>query len=303
MKTAPTRNRVFAAFARTAASAAVFFALACGPEAPVATITDATTVTDDVGRAVAVPESVTRVVTLSPNITELLFTIGAGERIAGADDFSNYPEQARALTKVGGMQPNIEKIVSLRPQLVLASTEGNHPNLAPALAAANIPLFVVRTDRIEEIPAAMSRLATIMDLDAERAIADFRKAIAAEKRTRASAPRVLFAVWTDPLYVGGRNTFTDDILKLAGAQNAVQVTGWPQYSLEALVAAPPDLFLYPRGAVTPEQIAALQKRVPEMKAEIVAVDEDIFQRPGPRVVEAAKRLNGILDAFEARRSR
>lgn len=298
MKTARTRNRVAAALARTAASAAVFFALACGSEEPAAT-----TSTDDVGRGVAVPARITRVVTLSPNITEMLFAIGAGDRIVGADDFSNYPKQARALTRVGGMQPNIEKIVTLRPELVLASTEGNHPNLVPALTAANIPLFVLRTDRIEEIPLAMSRLASMMDVDAERVIADFRNAIAAEKRTRTHPPRVLFAVWTDPLYVGGRDTFTDDILKLTGAQNVVQVTGWPQYSLESLVAAPPDLFLYPRGAVTPEQIAALQKRVPEMRAEIVAVDEDIFQRPGPRVVEAAKRLNGILDAFEARRSR
>ncbi len=247
------------------------------------------------GRDVAVPARVTRVVTLAPNLTEMIFAIGAGEKIAGADDFSNFPAAARAIPKVGGMQPNIEKIVALHPDLVIASTEGNHPNLAPALAAANVPLFVIRTDRISEIPAAMSRLATIFDVDASRVVRDFEAAVAAQKRTRTSPPRVMFAVWTDPLYVGGRDTFTDDILQLTGARNAVEVTGWPQYSLESLVAAPPDLILYPRGAVTPQQIAALQQRVPELKAQIIAVDEDIFQRPGPRVVEAARRLNAILD--------
>jgi iron complex transport system substrate-binding protein len=141
----------------------------------------------------------------------------------------------------------------------------------------------------------MARLGRIFDVDTTRVVRDFEAAIAAQKRVRPDRPRVMFAVWTDPLYVGGRNTFTDDILQLAGATNAVEVTGWPQYSLESLLATPPDLILYPRGAVTPEQITALQKRVPELKAEIIAVDEDIFQRPGPRVVEAARRLNAILD--------
>jgi len=75
----------------------------------------------------------------------------------------------------------------------------------------------------------------------------------------------------------------------------VQVTGWPQYSLESFIASPPDLILYPRGAVTPEQVEALRQRAPEVRAEIVAVNEDIFQRPGPRVAEAAKALNAILD--------
>ncbi|MEA2462957.1 MAG: cobalamin transport system substrate-binding protein [Acidobacteriota bacterium] len=290
MTTATTRSLLTAAVARTAASAAVFFALACAGERPVATAKD------DLGREVAVPPRLTRVVTLSPNLTEMIFAIGAGERIAGADDFSNFPVAARDLPKVGGMQPNIEKIVALRPDLVIASTEGNHPNLAPALAAANVPLFVVRTDRINQIPPAMTRLGKLFDVDTTRVVRDFEAALAAQKRVRPHPPRVMFAVWTDPLYVGGRETFTDDILQLTGATNAVQVTGWPQYSLESLLAAPPDLILYPRGAVTPEQLTALQQRVPELKAKIVAVDEDIFQRPGPRVVEAARRLNAILDA-------
>jgi iron complex transport system substrate-binding protein len=271
---------------------ALLLALAC-TERPTTTATTR----DDVGRDVAVPSRITRVVTLAPNLTEMIFAVGAGEKIVGADDFSNFPPPARALPKVGGMQPNIEKIVALRPELVIASTEGNHPNLAPALAAAGIPLFVVRTDRLAEITLAMQRLGTLLGATrTDAAVRELTAAIAAQRRTRASSPRVLFAVWTDPLYVGGRNTFTNDVLQLTGAQNAVQVDGWPQYSLESLLASPPELVLYPRGAVTPEQIAALRKRVPELRADVVAVDEDIFQRPGPRVAEAAQRLNAILDA-------
>ncbi|HEX6095526.1 MAG TPA: helical backbone metal receptor [Thermoanaerobaculia bacterium] len=243
----------------------------------------------------AVPREIRRVVTLAPNLTEMIFALGAGDRIVGADDYSNHPEPAKKLPKVGGMQPNIEKIVALKPDIVFASTEGNHPNLAPALGAANIPLFVVRTDRLAEIPVAMRRLASMLGTG-DGAVAELERAVAAQKRTRANAPRVLFAVWTDPLYVAGRNTFTGDLYALTGARNAVEVTGWPQYSLESLAAAPPDILLYPRGAVTPQQVEALLQRVPGLRMRVISVNEDIFQRPGPRMAEAAKALNAILDA-------
>lgn len=293
MKTTRTRKQTRFLRTTTAALAAVFFVLACGETAAPATTKD------DLGREVALPPRIARVITLAPNVTELIFAVGAGEKIVGSDDFSDFPEAARKVAKVGGMQPNVERIAALAPDVVIASTEGNHPNLVPALAAAGIPLFVVRTDRVAEVAAAMRRLGAILDAPrTEAAARELEQAIAAQRRTRTNAPRVLFAVWTDPLYVGGRDTFTDDLIRLSGAHNAVQVNGWPQYSLEALVASPPDLLLYPRGAVTPEQMRALQRRVPEMTAQIVEVDENIFQRPGPRVAEAARRLNDILDTWE-----
>lgn len=256
-------------------------------------------VQDGLGRAVVLPAHIERVVTLAPNLTEMIFAVGAGAKVVGTDDYSNFPAAARALKKVGGMQPNVEKIAALKPDLVLASSEGNHPTLAPALAAAGIPLYVVRTDRLQEIAPAMKLVGDILEAPhTDDAVRDLERNIAAQHRTRARKPRVMFAVWVDPLYVGGRETFTDDLLTLSGAQNAVLVTGWPQYSLESLLAAPPDLILYPRGAVTPRQIEALQKRVPELHAQIVPVDEDIFQRPGPRVTQAARSLNAILDQWQ-----
>ena len=245
------------------------------------------------------PVRATRVVALAPNLTEMLFAIGAGHTVIGTDDFSNYPVAAKRLPKVGGMQPDIEKIVALKPDLVIASTEGNHPNLGPALRAVRIPLFVVKTDRLAEIGEAMrvlgAKTAAPGTVDAVGAL---ERGIAAQKRSRARRPRVLFAVWTDPLYVAGRHTFTDDLFALAGAENAVQVDGWPQYSLESLVVRPPEVLLYPKGSVTPEQVEALLAKAPGVRPRVVAVDQDIFQRPGPRVVDAAKMLNAILDRAE-----
>ena len=253
--------------------------------------------TDDLGRPVALTADAARIVSLAPNLTEMLFAIGVGDRVVGVDDFSNFPPDAKRIPKVGGMQPNVEKIAALKPELVVASTEGNHPNLAPALAAASIPLYVVRTDRLDQIAPAMERIGVLLDAPrSQDAVFDLRRAIDAQRRTRSKQLRILFMVWTDPLYVAGRNTFTDDLFQLCGAQNAVQVVGWPQYSLESLVASPPDLILYPRGAVTPQQVDALMKRLPSLRAEVVSVNEDIFQRPGPRVADAARALNAILDA-------
>ena len=253
-------------------------------------------VTDGLGRSVVLPKRVDRLVTLAPNLTEMVFAVGAQEKLVGTDDYSNFPPAARAIAKVGGMQPNVEKIAALKPDLVLASSEGNPPSLAPALTAAGIPIYVVRTDRLAEIAPAMQRVGEMLDAPrTKQAVRDLERDIAAQVRQRTRKPRVMFAVWVDPLYVGGRDTFTDDLLKLTGAKNAVEVTGWPQYSLESLLASPPELVLYPRGAVTPQQIEDLRKRVPELRAGIVAVDEDIFQRPGPRVAQAARALNSILD--------
>lgn len=270
----------------------LLLALACGESRNAA-------VTDGLGRSVVLPRRVQRVVTLAPNLTEMIFAVGAEEKIVGTDDYSNFPAAARRLAKVGGMQPNVEKIAALKPDLVLASSEGNHPSLAPALAAAGIPLYVVRTDRLSEIAPAMAFIGDVLDApNTADAVLELERDIAAQRRTRTRKARTMFAVWVDPLYVGGRVTFTDDLLILTGAENAVHVHGWPQYSLESLLASPPDLILYPRGAVTPQQIVALQKRVPELRAPIVPVDEDIFQRPGPRVAQAARALNAILDDWE-----
>lgn len=257
---------------------------------------ESATTRDDLGRDVAVPPRVARVITLAPNLTELVYAIGAGAKVVGTDDFSNYPAAAQKVAKVGGMQPDIEKIAALKPDLVIASTEGNHPNLAPALAAIGVPLFVVRTDRISQISTAMTRLGELLDApDAQRAAEELQRAIEAQRRTRTRPPKILFAVWTDPLYVGGRETFVDDLLQLTGARNAVEVPAWPQYSLEALAAHPPDLILYPQTSVNPQQLATLLEKAGGLRIRSQGVDEDVFTRPGPRVGEAAAGLNAILD--------
>jgi ABC-type hemin transport system substrate-binding protein len=255
---------------------------------------------DDVGRTVAVAQPVSRVVTLAPNLTEIVYAAGGGSSLVATDDNSDFPEPARRLPKVGGMQPNVEKIAALKPDLVLASTEGNQPSLAPALAAVSIPLFVLKTDRMNEIAPAIERVGSLLGTSSSQdAASAVRKGIEAQRRTRAKSPRILFAVWADPLYVAGKATFIDDVLSLTGATNAVQVSGWPQYPLESLIAAPPDLILYPAKAVTRDALERLFRARPALLGtiELVPVDDNLFTRPGPRVSEAARVLNQVIDRW------
>lgn len=233
-------------------------------------------------------------------MTEIAFALGAGDRIVGTDDFSDEPARAKSLPKVGGVQPDVEKIVALKPDLVIANAAGLHPSVPRALAAVHVPLLVVRNERLADIAVSMRRIAGALGVSSDEATATLDGALAGQRRRRMPSPRVMLAVWTDPLYVAGRETFTDDLFALAGATNAVAVNGWPQYSLESFVAAPPDILLVPNRSVAPPQAEAFLARAHTPGVKLVFVDENVFTRPGPRVGEAARRLNAILDAWEKR---
>ncbi len=251
-------------------------------------------------RAPAVTASAHRVVTLAPSVTEMLFAMGCGADVIGTDDFSDFPPAARALPKVGRMQPDLERIAALKPDLVIGIAASSHPKLRSALDALHIPLVIVSTERLDDIPAVMRQLGTRLSCahrdDAVRALRD---ALERQRRTRSPSPRVLFAAWADPLYVAGRETYADDIFHLTGASNAIEATGWPTLSIETIILHPPDLIIYPGQAIPRAQIDSLLAR--GVHAQAVPVNESIFGRPGPRMAEAAAALNKILDTWAADR--
>ena len=249
----------------------------------------------------AAPEpahATTRIVSLAPNVTEMIYALGAGDLLAGTDAASDFPPPAKALPKVGvGLTPNIEKIVALKPTLVIAIAAGLHPNLPRALEAQHIPLLVVKTDRLADVAQSMRTIRDRVGQERTPAIAVMLRALQKQWRARSKPPRILFVVWSDPLYIAGRDTFTSDLFDICGVRNAAEVSGWPQYSLESLIASPPDLLLYPDRSVSRAQIDALKERA-KLTCAIVAVDENVFVRPGPRMAQAAAALNCIVDEWE-----
>ena len=245
------------------------------------------------------PHPTQRVVTLSPNLTEIVFAVGAGDQLVATDDYSDSPPSVKRLPKVGGVQPSLESIVAAKPTRVLAPSSANYASLDAALKANGIPLEIIRTDRIAEIPVVMQHIGD--ELHAPRtadAVNAVKNGLARETKKRAKSPRILFVAWPDPLYVGGRETFVDDLYGICGAQNAVQVKAWPQYAIESVIASPPDIVLYTQHT----DIAPLLRAAPELKTRsmFVAVTENHFTRPGPHVVDAAAELNRIIDQWGAR---
>ncbi len=237
-----------------------------------------------------------RIVSLAPNVTEIVYALGAGDLIVGTDDYSDTPAAAKTKPKVGGVTPNIERILALHPDLVLVASSNAGPQLLGALRRVHLLFDVIRTDRLTDVPAAVETIGRRLGQEnAHAARVALEGALARERHTRAKRPRVLFVAYTQPLYVAGRKTFAGDIIELCGAENAAQVEGWPQYSIEALLAQPPDVVLHPGNSVPHDQVVALFAKSP-VKPEVIAVDESVFSRPGPRIVEAARRLNAILDA-------
>ena len=289
-------------FSRAALLAAALLVLTCGSPP------SSREVTDGVGRTVQLPPKIERIITLAPDVTEMVDAAGGGERIVGTDSFSDMPPRVRALPKVGDLQPSVEAIAALAPDLVIASNNGNPPSLARALAGAGIPLYVLRSDRLDAIPPTLRSLGAILGTAevAETSAREFERSMERGSRRRTTNPKVLVMLWPEPLYVAGEETYIDDLLRLAGAANAVKAEGWPAYSLEALAASPPDLIVFPKRAIPATEIEKLRSAVAwsELGAirnrDIYPMPDDEFLRPGPRLVRGLEELNRILDAWEKR---
>jgi ABC-type hemin transport system substrate-binding protein len=246
-----------------------------------------------------------RAVTLAPSLTELAFATGCGDRVVGTDDHSDFPPAARNLPKVGGVEVDLERLLALRPTVVIASTIADESRLERALNRASVLLVLVKTDRLAQVGAAQRRISEVLGCsEMSGKASSLEERLQTEKRRRSPSPRVLFLAWDNPLYVAGRETFANDLLELSGATNAVDaaVTGWPQYSREALLAARPDVVIFPVESLSGEEVRArfaadpVWREVPAVReGRVYVVDEDLFTRTGPRVPSAARELNSILD--------
>lgn len=256
-------------------------------------------------RAVIADSSPRRIITLAPNLTEIISAMGCAERLIATDDDSDWPAEVRRLPKVGrGLTPNIERIARLRPDLVVASASADQRVLRAMLGRVNVRLHVERTDRLDDLPAAARRLGRATGCSGAAGWGEsFSRQLQEQRRSRRSAPAVLFLAWADPLYVAGSNTFAGDLLAIAGARNAAaSVEGWPQYSMEAVAAHPPDVIVFPTGAFTREAFVALMRkhpiwqRLPAVRRDhVLVVDEDTFTHSGPRAIDALEILNRELD--------
>ncbi len=263
-------------------------------------------VTDQTGRQVDVPERPKRLVSLAPSITETLYALGLGDRLVGDTDYCEYPPEARDIPHVGSiLNPNLERIVALRPDLVLGSPEANRIETADRLGRLGIPLYGVTAHTMDETLFSIEDLGRVLNREAEarRLVEQLRQRIAAVEHRVAGRrpPKVLFVVWYRPLTTAGRRTFVDDVIRRAGG---VSITDdlpgeWPRMSLEEALRRNPDVILFPRSESFAPDLDEFQ-RLPGWR-DLRAVRDrrlyfvsDTIIRPSPRLVNALEEVAGIL---------
>jgi iron complex transport system substrate-binding protein len=261
--------------------------------------------------AVLAGQAPQRIVSLTPALTEILFAVGAGDRVVGVTQYCDFPPAAKAKPKVGGyVNPSVESVLALKPDLVLVSPGPGNRDSALAMQRAGLRLEIVSAETLEESLAAIEAVARLVGAEAtgRDLAASVRARLDVVTKRVLGKPRVrtLFCVQTDPIIAAGRDTLPSQLLELAGGSNVVAAVRYPRLDVEAVAAAKPELILQARmdvasGAAHDED--AFWKRWPAIPAvargRVVVLPDDLALRPGPRVADAAEELAAILQGVSA----
>jgi|AntRauTorckE6833_2_1112554.scaffolds.fasta_scaffold00332_23 iron complex transport system substrate-binding protein len=269
------------------------------------------TVTDDLDQEIVMNEKPEKIISISPNMTEVLFAIGAGENVIGVTTFANYPQEATKVDKIGTItEPNIEKIISMEPDLVIASSV-NKKETVERLRELGINVAGFEAVSVNKAIENIKRIATVTGyqekgdkITAEMyiKIAEIRNLVD-EKLKINERPKVFYEIWNDPLFTAGANNFIDDLIHMAGGFNIGRLAegSWPQYNLEKLLIENPDVYVStPHSAdmeISKEQIKNRERFQPISAIQndrVYIIDQDIINRPSPRLVQGLALLTKAI---------
>lgn len=273
------------------------------PQTPAADIPAMREFVDETGRAIRVPQTIQRVVSLAPSLTETIYALGLQDRLVGDTDFCDYPAEAQKKTKVGGgINPSIETIASLHPDLVLATYNFNRVETVETLKGLGIPSYTTDPHTVDEIISSTEKIAEVMGApEAGKSVAeDMEKHLGAlQERLKGTAPRsVLFVVWSEPLVSIGKHTFIADALRRAGAVSIVDsAQGWPETNLEEVARLQPEylVFASSHSETMARDFDVLANRpgwrlLDAVRNRRFAIISDAVNRPAPRIVSAIEDL-------------
>ena len=290
---------------KLAAAIALLFAAAFSTNA---TIQGAATaplreVTDEAGRVVKLPVQVRRIVSLAPSLTETVYALGLQDKLVGDTEYCDYPPDAAKKHKVGGaINPNMEEIAALKPDVVLVVKSLNRLETVRALEQIGIPVYAADPHDVNEVLASIKKLSSVLGAEDQGAALDLKlreRLLAIHAKLEGTAlKRVLFVVWTEPLQSIGRKTFIADVLTHAGATSVVDSQqDWPKYSIEEAVRLQPEylVFASSHSESVKNDVDALALRpgwsaLVAIKQRRVAIVSDAINRPGPRIVDAVEEL-------------
>jgi iron complex transport system substrate-binding protein len=257
---------------------------------------------DDLGRRIYLAKPPVRIVSLAPSVTETLFALGAGEQIVGVTQFCDYPAEAHAKPKVGYARPNLESLVALQPDLILAPQEFIQSDVLAKLEQLKVAVFVLEAKTIEDIVTHMSTIGRMLDRTtaANDMAARIRLRLADIKARTSVFPkrRVLYVLNSEPLMTVGQGSFIHQMIEAAGGANiaAQSSVPYPRLSMEEVLKQDPEIILFPVGKVETVSNEEQQtwRRWRTMSAvkqdRLASIPTDLVNRPGPRIVEGLDAL-------------
>lgn len=270
----------------------------------------AISVVDDANRTVTVPAPARRIVSLAPHATELLFAAGAGNHIVGVSEFSDYPPEAKRIPSVGsGVSLDLERILQLKPDLVVGWNNGNAAAQLARLEPLGIPIYKTEPYNFESIALSIERLARLAGTDASgrTAVDAFRAKLKGLQDTyqKRRTITVFYQIWRSPLMTLNGKHMVSSALALCGGENIF--AGLPQLaptvSIEAVLKANPEAIIASTGEQ--EDVLAPWRSFPSLKAmargNLMTIDGELLNRSGPRILDGTEALCKQLDTVRNKR--
>ena len=261
---------------------------------------------DDAGRKLYVAKAPTRVVSLAPSITEMLFALGLDEQIVGVTEFCDFPTAAKTKSKVGYANPNLESLIALRPELIVAPREFHRANVLAKLEELKIPVLLLEATSVENIFSHIHTLGRIFDrsTEAHAMTAAMRNRMAEISRRTESLPRirVLYVINSQPLITVGPGSYIHQMIGLAGGINIASGANapYPRLTMETVLKEDPEVLIFPMGSV--ETVPRREQQEWQRWTTLTAVQQNrlrevsanALNRPGPRVMEGLEELVRVI---------
>ncbi len=261
--------------------------------------------TDSTGATVTLPRIPQRVVSLAPSLSELVFDLEAGSSLVGRTSRCNFPEEARNVTDIGGyMTPDFEKLLTVKPELVLATKNGMRSELIQRIKTLGIAVYVDDSSSIDEIEKLIKNVGILLGKTnrAEQLCMDIesRREKIRALISRSNIPTVLFVVGINPLIVASSSSFVSSLISEAGGINVVNdlKIQFPKFSVEEVIRKDPDVIFMLDKECHGVECQSYWKNYGFLKAvsnkRVYEVDSDLVSRPGTRIIDALERLTGHL---------
>lgn len=260
--------------------------------------------TDELGRRVVLKGSPKRIISLAPSVTEMLFALELDDRVVGVTTWCDFPEQANRVEKVGDtLNPDLERVIALKPDLIVVTTASQLESLTRRLDKLSIPVYVIDPRTVRRVAYSIESLGRVTgSTEGSKIAAGMERRITAVQDRVKNLPRlrVLYALQNSPLITAGQNTFINDLINLAGG---ISISGqesadYPQFSRETVIARAPEVIVIPGSPgshgssfISEEELARSFSMTPAIRnRRIVQVNADWISRPGPRIVDGLEQL-------------